>query len=229
MIPFRSKTWGVGALLTAVLLCAAPARAQKTDGKVQLGIGTPVVGYQNYTVETSGVDTKSSGIVWGLPGTRNALDQSVVTLELGYGLGKMAVLGVVFRAAGSSTKYEPPTGNDEDRQDFGFDVGPKLDLVFSSGEDMRPFLGVAGGYAAQWTSANIDNAPNTDSKATGYFASGRFGLHVFATKSFSIDPMFVFNYRKADVTADLGLQPEDIKSTGSGYEAGLALGLSGWM
>ena len=229
MIPFRSKTWSVGAMLTAVLLCAAPARAQKTDGKVQLALSTPLVGYENYTVETSGADTKTSGIVWGLPGTRNSLGQPVVVLELGYGLGKMAVLGALMEVSGGSTKYEPPTGNDEDRQSFGFAAGPKLDLVFSSGETMRPYLGLTGGYAARWASANIDNAPNQESKATGFFATGRFGLHVFATKSFSIDPMFVFNYRKADLTEDFGLQPEDIESTVKGYEAGLALGFSGWM
>jgi hypothetical protein len=216
-------------LSLAVLFCAFPAAAQKTDGKVQLGINTPIVSYQSYTVERSATDTQTSGIGWGAPGTKNQLGDSVVNLELGYGFGRFVVFGAMFRAEGGSTKYEPPGGNDEDQAAFGFAAGPKFDLVFSSGEEMRPFLGFAGGYAARWTSADVDGAPNRESSTSGFFVTGRFGLHVFATKTFSVDPMLFFNYRKYDETADLGVQPADVESSVSGYEAGLALGLSGWI
>jgi hypothetical protein len=75
----------------------------------------------------------------------------------------------------------------------------------------------------------VDGAPNRESSTSGFFVTGRFGLHVFATKTFSVDPMLFFNYRKYDETADLGVQPADVESSVSGYEAGLALGLSGWI
>ena len=214
----------VATALCATLWCvASPAAAQKSDGNFQLGLNVPIASYESYTVEQSGVDEDAelSGIEWGVPGT--------ATLELGYGIGKLAVVGGLLRAEGESLKVDPPGPSEEDRQTLRLSVGPKLDLVFSPGEEIRPFVGIAGGYVASWTSADVQGGPNRESSSSGFFGTGRFGFRIFATKTFSIDPMVVFNYRKEDETRDDGIDVADIDLELSGFDVGLALGFSGWI
>jgi hypothetical protein len=150
------------------------------------------------------------------------------TTELGYGLSEMIVLGGFLQLGGNSETRTDEDDNEVEVSDFSFFLGPKIDIMFSEGAKLRPFVGAAIGYA---TGSSEEDAPN-DLEDEEFSVSGpqlmlRGGLRVFASGGLSIDPQLVFSYATLSGDADFG--PVSVDIDASLYSIGLAVVLSGWL
>ena len=164
------RTLAAGPLALAAFGWATPAFASKTAGKLQVGVTTPVFSSIKVTEthEAGGedIDTSISGTEWGV--------QNQVTGEFGYGMGKVAVLGLIVQTGGASTTADPDPGSKVDDANFNLMVGPKLDIMLRYGKTVRPFLGFGGGYATSWvTNEGIKDGVKYKDSSGGFRLIGR--------------------------------------------------------
>lgn len=212
------------AALTAATLVARPSAAQSVRGDGQLALAVPVLGYTSTTVkteDTSGVVSVSSerdvsNIVWGI--------RAAPTLELGYGISDMVVLGALLELGGESTSID---GSDVDISTFELFVAPKVDLMFASGSKLQPFVGAAVGVVHVATTVG-DN----DSSGTGVGLLARAGLRYFASKGLSIDPYLALFYSSATSAEDIGvgtINVGTVDTTATSLQIALFFAVSGWL
>lgn len=230
----QSRTIGILCSFAFVSLHSMTAHAQKTEGALQLALGTDFLTYSSgtATLDRPGgeVKTKVKTFNWGFA-SRNR-----VNLEGGYGLTDSLVLGGLLALGGrSETTKEDRDGADE-TTDSSFDLllAPKIDYMFSPDSNLRPFLGGALGiiYQSQKTEFHDAQANTTttglDASVTGLYLMARVGLRWFAAPGFSLDPALNFgwipfssgSYKVGATSVDAGL---------SQFSLGLSLAASGWI
>lgn len=211
-------------VVVAAGVAAPRAHAQETAGAFQLGLSTSFISYTSGTTEvelpTGDVSADVSEVNWGFTG-----DNGVV-LELGYGVTDIVILGGFVQLGGSSqtTQVDLPGEPEVDRTEFNLLIGPKVDVMFSPGNAVRPFIGAGVAFAM---SKIDDEDTGNDTSLTGVNLIGRVGLRAFAAPGFSIDPAVVFGWGAAWGEVDTG--PTDVDTNGSAFNVGLGLGFSGWI
>ncbi len=233
------------ATLTAVgllSLFASNAHAQAVAGALQLGMGTGLVNYTNPSfTQHRAADYKQENptTTWGFA-SRNG-----VTLEGGYGLNDMFVIGGLMQLGGWSQSAEttPPGDGTTKVKSSTFDLflGPKLDVMFMPDSRVRPFVGGAIGFAhygvSQETTAPLGAGTVTrkdfDGAWNGVGFLGRAGIRWFLTPGFSIDPALVFSYTALSGSMNYPVAPAgatvNYDTPASSYMLGLNVGLSGWV
>ena len=219
----KAKYACIGAFLV-VAASSATAHAQKTQGAVQLGLGTPVFSYSSSatTLELNGVEeeTETSGIQWGI--------RQEVMFELGYGVTDMIVVGGFVELGGSSQTQTPddPNADELEISQLNLALLPKIDFMFSEGQKFRPFVGAAGGLVL--TSAKISSGDDrTETSLTGVQLLGRVGFRAFLAPGFSLDPALFVTWSTA--SGELEFAGENVDQTTSGFGGGLMLAVSGWI
>lgn len=226
------KSIGLLVALTAMLGGAREVAAQDVDGVGQLALGIPVLAYidQSTEVEVSGGGSGSSGasgFIWGVA--------QAPRLEFGYGLSDMFVLGGLVQLGGTSLSLD---NSDQELSGFELFLAPKLDLVFSPGADVRPFVGAAIGLA--YVSGGADGgtaagAAGSDVSAIGFGLVARVGLRYFVAPGLSIDPHLALDYTSLTWSQEVdgfSFSAPSIDSTDvtfSTLQFGLHLALSGWL
>ena len=237
------------ATLTAVGLVsflATNAHAQAVAGALQVGIGTGLVSYtsptytvHNYPVGPGAIvgDLKTNPPIttWGFA-SRNG-----VTLEGGYGLNDMFVIGGMLQLGGWSQSSLPGPGNATEKTSmFDLFIAPKLDVMFLPESRVRPFVGGAIGLTHFGTTterttpaaggATVTTTQNS-AGATGIGLLGRAGIRWFLTPGFSIDPAFVFSYSAMSGSTEepRGAATVSYDSSMNSYTIGLNVGFSGWV
>lgn len=203
-----------------LLALTATAAAQNIEGKVQLGLSTPLIAYtsQTSTNEDNDAEVDLTQTDWGI--------REQVMLELGYGLSDMIVLGAVAMIGGTSQTIKVDGVDDEQESSaFAASVGPKLDIVLSSGSKVRPFVGAWVALAT----VSSESPGGTESSMTGAQLFGRLGLHWFAAETFALSPSLAIGYStlSGDVQSDDGGRSVDIST--SGFNVSLLVGVAGWM
>jgi hypothetical protein len=207
-------------VLAFILALTTTAAAQDIEGRAQLGLTTPIIAYTSQTVtnDDNDVDADVTQTSWGI--------RENVTLELGYGLSELIVLGAIATIGGTSQTYEVDGVDDEqESSELSVSIGPKLDLVFSPGSDVRPFVGAVVGLAMTST----ESPGGTETSMAGPQLLGRLGLHWFAKDSFSLSPSLAFGYSSmsGEVESDDGSQSVDV--SGSAFSISLLIGVAGWI
>lgn len=195
------------------------AQAQETEGALQLGLGTSVFSYSSASLEAEaqGVtqDLDISTTRWGLSDTQ-------ATLELGYGLSDMIVLGGFAQLGGASTTTEIGATESEESS-FSLVIGPKIDFMFSPGQTVRPFVGAALGLSSSSTEAGT-----AETSTTALQLLGRVGIRAFLADGFSLDPALTLGWASL-LSGDLDLGVADADLSGSAFNIGVAVGFSGWL
>lgn len=241
------------ATLTAaglVSLFATNARAQAVANALQLGLGTGFITYSNPTytehnhpvlggVHDETISTPTT--VWGLN------SRSGITLEGGYGINDMFVIGGLLQLGGWSTSIETTqyngvgaqTGTIKQRESvFDLFLAPKLDVMFMPDSRVRPFVGGALGLVHYSRSIENTTANNViwrsyDGGWTGLGLMARAGIRWFLTPGFSIDPAFVFggSFMSGSTTHQLnqGTAALNYDTGVAGYTLGLNVAFSGWV
>jgi hypothetical protein len=204
------------ALVPLALLAARPASAQFTEGRVQLGLGTALFSYTSGSVEAddSGTEVDTSVIQWGI---RNG-----VTSEVAYGITDTLVLGAFLTLGGISQTVEPMGAAEIESSEFQVAVGPKLDIVFSPGQEVRPFIGFAAGLASESSESGM-----IETSVLGFQLIGALGLRWFAADGFSLDPALQIGWGLASGETGPAAAPVDINA--SAFNVGLRLAVSGWI
>jgi outer membrane protein W len=213
------------ALAAAGLFTTTAARAQKTEGAFQLGLSTSVLSYSTGTLEVESetlgleADADISTTSWGIG------EDSPVTLELGYGVTDMLVIGGFLRLGGTSqeTDYDQAEFPDSESSEFSMLLGPKLDVMFSPGNTVRPFVGAGVGLLIQ----SSEDADENETSLTGFQLVGRAGLRAFLADGFSLDPALDIGWGTASGEAESAVGDLDLSA--SVFNVGVSLGLSGWI
>ena len=219
----KPKLAWMGGLL-AMAMSSATAHAQETQGAFQLGLGTPVFTYgsSTTTLELGGEEqeTETSGIGWGIP--QDAM------FELGYGVTDMIVVGGLLELSGTSQTQEPddPDADELEASGLALVVLPKIDVMFSPGQKIRPFVGAAGGLLM--TSTKLSSGDFTqESSLLGVQLLGRVGLRAFLAPGFSLDPAAFVVWSTASGEIEAETTTFDVKTTN--LAAGVLVVASGWI
>jgi hypothetical protein len=206
-------------LATLLLLAAAPASAQHIKGGFQLGLGTSLASYSSGTAEDeTGDDAKLSLLAWG--NVENA------TLELGYGVSDMFLLGGLITLGGASrqvTQSEGPA-KPKDTQ-FMLDIGPKAEWMFLRDSSVRPFVSAAAGL-----SVASQKTGDVEVSTLGVQLQARLGLRWFVAEAFSIDPAFAFSWTTAGGEIETGgKNRSSVDVDLNTFRASLQIAASGWV
>jgi hypothetical protein len=182
------------------------------EGAFQLGLYTTFVRYEPLHLEDeAGGERDDTELFWGLA-------ENPVVLELGYGLSDKLVLGGTLGLGGRSITQESG-GQEQEGSEFMFELGPKLDFMFSPGAKVNPFIGAQ-------VLVHLESF-EPDTSVTAFLFLARFGLRAFVTDSFSIDPALVAGGGIGSGSGGDG--PAEYDFDVSGFRVGLNLGFSGWM
>lgn len=205
-------------VLLAPFFMASTVGAQRSQDKFQLGLGMPLFAYVDTTLENddSGLELDQTVVSWGV--------YNAPLLELGYGAGAGLVVGGLVQFGGESYSVD---GSDESLSVMRLFLAPKFDYMFSAGEPLRPFLGVAAGVVH--SSASIEDG--VEGSSTGFAVMGRAGLRYFAAEGLSIDPHLAIMYSTASsdeaVAQGIALATDDISVSALSVIAYLTI--SGWL
>lgn len=243
----RKTTVATLSAIGLVSLCAGNAHAQAVAGALQLGLGTGLISYTSPTFThqvpfqggTAEYKLGTPTTTWGFA-SRNG-----VTLEAGYGLDDMFVIGGLMQLGGWSQSYEttpPGAGKTSvNSSTFDFFLGPKFDVMFLPGYSIRPFVGAAIGFAhygvSQETQRPVLGGTTTerdyDGSWNGVGLMLRGGIRWFLTPGFSIDPSLVLGYTALAGSMDLPAPGQaatiNYDAPGHSWTIGLNVGLSGWV
>lgn len=199
---------------------ASAASAQSTAGAFQIGLSTSVLSYETGTLEAERdpleLEADISTLEWGI--------NSDVTLELGYGIGDMLVVGGFVQLGGTSQdiEYDDADGLDSDESDIEISIGPKLDIMLSPNSSVRPFFTAAVGIAHRGSDDG-----DTETTLTGIQLGARAGVRAFLADGFSLDPALVVGWSGA--WGELDLTGDDADLSANTFNVGLQLGVSGWL
>jgi hypothetical protein len=183
------------------------------DGAFQLGLYTTFVRYSPTHFETdAGGERDDAELVWGLA-------DNPVVLELGYGLSEQLVFGGTLGLGGTSLNREEGGQEVLDASAFKFELGPKLDFMFSPGAKVNPFIGAQ-------VLLHLESS-DPDLSALAFLFLARIGLRAFVTDTFSIDPALVAGGGIGSGSSGEGAAEFDFDITG--FRVGLNVGFSGWM
>jgi hypothetical protein len=202
----------------AAMFITNSAAAQEVQDRFQLALSTDLVSYNSVTLESDlfDDDVKQSNTKWGV--------HRSVLLELGYGVSDMIVVGAFATLGGVSQSTEQ--GDEESEvSDFVAMIGPKIDVLLSQGNDVRPFLGAMIALVHQ--SESVEDGPETS--MTGFNVGARLGLHWFASAGFSLMPAVMFAYTSVSGEVEIEDSTEAPEISQSGFMIGLMLGASGWI
>jgi hypothetical protein len=190
------------------------------EGAFQLGLFTTIVRYEplNISVENNGPEYDVSTLKWGIA-------DNPIGIELGYGLSEMIVFGGVIGLGGSSDSQSSQGQADIDSSSFALELGPKLDLMFSPGSKVMPFIGAE--VLLHLDSSSAGGGAKTSSLVFIFEARG--GLRAFLTDSLSLDPALFFGGGFGSGSQNAGGGQTDVDYSVSGFRVGLSLGFSGWM
>jgi hypothetical protein len=210
------KVTSAGFSALAVLALASVASAEQ--GELQAGVATPVLLHTRITLEqkAGGATARDKGSTtnWGIG--HNVLG------EIGYGVTPNLVVGGLFRLAGSSNK-DDEDGNLGDSSTFSLLLGPKLDYMFLPGDKVQPFIGAVAGLSNAFAKAG----GAAETSATGFQLMGRFGIRAYPNSKFSFDPQLVVGQEWSSGERTAGSSKVDI--SGSTFQIGVFLGISGWI
>ena len=208
----------IGAL-TATLMISGVCCAE--EGEFQLGLATPFLTYESvdleFEISNVTTDLETSGFEWGL--------RHEVIGELGYGITPNIVIGGLLQLGGSSAEEQVEDQDETESSEWGFFLGPKFDYMFLPGDKVQPFIGAILGIGQEHESAGEDG--DVESSFTAFQIMGRGGIRAFVTDQFSIDPSLVFGYVTGSGEVDVGNTTTDV--SGSGFQVGIVLGISGWI
>jgi len=190
------------------------------DGAFQLGLFTTFVRYEpiKISVENNGPEYDISTLKWGIA-------DNPVGIELGYGLSDMVVFGGVVGLGGTSNSQSSDGQADIDTSEFALELGPKLDLMFSPGSTVMPFIGAQVLLHLE----SQDAGGGAETSNTVFLFVARGGLRAFVADSFSIDPAVFFGGGFGSGSQNGGGGATDVDYDVSGFRVGLSLGFSGWM
>lgn len=229
----------------ALSLFSMSAKAQTVAGALQLGLGTNFVDYSSYPITAHvpvGAGTQDYKISPGTT-TWGFAQRNGVTLEAGYGLTDMFVLGGLLQLGGWSQNVDTPLApgsplmTSRKESMFNLFIGPKFDVMFLPDSRVRPFVGAAVGLVrmtdtVQNTNQNNVTTTPTDSGWTGVGLLGRAGVRCFLTPGFSLDPMFVAGFATLSGSTTVpgpGATTLNYDSSITGYNLGLNVTASGWV
>ena len=231
----QSRTIGILCSFAFISLHSVTALAQKTEGALQLGLGTDFLTYTSAstTVEVPGgaeSTLKTKSFNWGFA-SRNG-----VNLEGGYGLTDSLVLGGFLALGGRSdtTKLDVDGAEEETESAFDLTLAPKIDYMFSPDSNLRPFLGGALGitYQSAKTESHDPQSNTTttglDASATGLLLMGRVGLRWFLAQGFSLDPALMFGWIPFS-SGSYKVGATSFDADMSQFSLGLSVAASGWV
>jgi hypothetical protein len=190
------------------------------DGAFQLGLFTTLVRYEPLAIEAenNGGKVDISNLVWGIA-------NNPIGIELGYGLSDMIVFGGVVSIGGSSDSQKPDGGTESSTSSFALELGPKIDLMFSPGSKVMPFIGAE--VLLHTDSQSADGG--FEASNLSFIFEARGGLRAILTDSFSLDPALFFGGGFGTGSQNNGGGAADQDYSISGFRVGLSIGLSGWM
>ncbi len=231
-----------------VSMFSISAKAQTVAGALQLGLGTSFVNYSSSNITehrplaggaTEDYKISPATTTWGFA------DRNGATLEAGYGLNDMFVLGGLLQLGGWSqsiqTPAPAPAGATITNKEsfFTLFIGPKLDVMFLPDSRVRPFVTGAIGLVRMTDTRQTTTAANVtttsyDEGSTGGGLLLRAGIRCFLTPGFSLDPAFVFGYAGAfsgstTIPNPVGPGTVNYDTSASGYNLGLSVVASGWV
>ena len=203
---------------SCLIALAATPLAHAEEGELQLGLGTPFLGWSSTTEDPdNGDEQKTSGITWGIG--------HEVHGEIGYGITPNLIVGGLVQLGGTSMTLE--AGDAEtDQSTFEFMLGPKLDFVLMPGDKVQPFIGGVIGYLNSSTTTEGDMFETTVTDS-GFLFMARGGLRLFPGKEFSVDPWLGISY----FTGGRELEGEDssVENDLSQLQLMVHLTFSGWI
>jgi hypothetical protein len=234
----RHNVLAIATALVTLCLWDTPARAQTTDGPLQLGVGTGLIDYTSSTIDVELADAlggttalHGSSLEWGVA-RGNRID-----LEGGYGLGESLVLGGLLVLGGQSVRSDQVVDSRTRDSQLSLFVGPKLDFMLMPGESVRPFFGIAAGFThtnsrSELTNAQDDTTTTARQSLSGLELLGRVGLRWFPIQGLSIDPALVFGWATLSGSRRVGAVgplSDDVDASGTQFAIGLDCAVSGWI
>lgn len=223
------------------------ASAQTVANSLQIGLGTDLVSYSNYTMSVTAPPPPPAAAgatmdyKFDLHQTRwGVSDHSNVNLDIGYGINDMFVIGGMLVLGGwSGYNHSEQTQSPNHNQDstFSLFIGPKLDIMFLPDSRVRPFVGAVVGLqrVAENTTATNNVSVTTTTLDTGYTGVGlyaRGGIRWFLTPGFSLDPAFMIGFATMSGSAQGMVNPAlgaSYDSGLTGFSLGLGVAASGWV
>ena len=203
---------GCVAVIGLVVL-AAPAAAQVTQGQMNLSLSSTFLAYRGGQYEIDGGEEEDLGEL------TVGLGQPHVGIGFGYTVTDGLVIGTV--AALGYTKVEV---DGTDTNTFLFRLLATIEYAFLTGR-IRPFIGGALGLVGQTLELEV-RGDNPESWWLTFALSASGGCHFFLTDSFAIDTMVYGSFLIGGGEERWGDYDENLDVIG--FEVVFALGLSGW-
>lgn len=167
----KPATFANRAAFIALLLCLGTnAYAQTEKGRIQLG------GSSKLTFVTE----KSTYRYQGEPAGTVRYNEFSFTPFAGYYIMDNLAVNLEAELTGGKTTTETSNGNTEETKTFRFHIGPNVNYYLPVGEQLRPYVVVAGGYS-------MTGAGDDEHKFSGVFLGGGVGASYFMNKSSSVD------------------------------------------
>jgi len=176
----------------ALLLCLGSAvYAQTEKGRIQLG------GSSKLTFVTEKSIYRYQGEQTGTV----RYNEFSFTPFAGYYIMDNLAVNLEAELTSGKTTTETSSGNDDETKTFRFHIGPNINYYLPVGEQLRPYVVVAGGYST--TGAGSD-----ENKFSGLFLGAGVGASYFVNKSSSVDLQLNYSHYSLRNKAE-----KDYKST----------------
>lgn len=208
---------------------ARVGHAQESFDRLQIGLLTSLVRYNQVTIEaeaggvTSEDETRRTG--WGLASFNG------VGLEIGYGVTDLLVVGGRLELGGESTTEQADTLPEMESSGLDLLLAPKIDVMFSPGEPVRPLLGAAAGLLLARSEEDLDTTqglgPVAETSVTGLALMARGGLRWFPVPGVTFDPAVAVHWQTGSGETEFAAGTVDVSIKGIGVA--LEIGVSGWL
>lgn len=231
-------------------LTARPASAQQLEGRVAVGIATPLFRFERMTFTriditdqpsdplASGVESTSSTVSLGLGSDAHAGDALsaplLVTTHCGYAVSDAFILAL--RIGGGFASSSGDAG--QDAKHWSLAIGPRAEYLFGSGF-ARPFAGLELGLLALETSGGV--SPRFEQSGQLWSVGPTGGVYLFAGDVLAFDLRAGVSYSAGSQSQEISFAPGTLladvpivasrqqETDVSRIDVVLALGLSAWL
>jgi hypothetical protein len=205
--------------LAAVFSSVGAVHAENIDGAIAVGAAFPIVAYTKMSEEVDlpvVIDRTVSDTTWGV--AENPLE-----VMMGYGLSDDMLLGGFLRLGGTNHTEEVENQGDTELTRTIFGIGPVFEYLFLPGGSARPFVG--GVLSLGHESADLGGVERS---RTLFGLAARGGVHIFLIPGLSLDPSLQLGFQ-AILSGEDEAGGGNVDVSGSGFNIGLRLGLTGWL